>query len=259
MLKIFCYECRRLLGGKAFLGMSAVTLWTADQTLRGQIIWGVADTAPFSAWSFGYYLAALLPYISAAGLLLLTGFFTKSARQTEALTQATPMKAWQYALVRCGAVALGQALLSVCVAGMGIAFFVKLFGAVPMQGFGQVALLTLLPLPVLALGLGTVLGRRGVALLYALAAAMFLLPSLFSLVAALGAPGVAGMSGTFNVAAMWEPTGLAFFRDFPAALGVLDPPLQIPPTVWVSRLVLLLMGAGVLALSARSKKLQKTR
>lgn len=248
MLKIFCYECRRLLGGKAFLGMSAVTLWTAYQTLRGQIIWGVADTAPFSAWSFGYYLAVLLPYISAAGLLLLTGFFTKSARQTEVLTQATTMKAWQYALVRCGAVALGQVLLSVCVAGMGIAFFISLFGAVPMQGFGQVVCLTLLPLPVLALGLGTVLGRRGVALLYALAAAMFLLPSLFSMVAALGT------SGAFNVAAMWEPTGLAFFRGFPAALGVLDPPLRVPVAVWIARLCLLLAGAGLLTAGAWEKK-----
>lgn len=230
MLKLFGYECRRLLCGKAFLWLALVTLWYARQTLRGEIIWGVSDTAPFSPWSFGYYLAVLLPFLTAAGLLLLAGFYTKPARAASALTQATPFSPRKYALARCGAVALGLGLLCLCVAAMGIFFFLRLFGIVPMRGFGQVAILTLLPLPVLALGLGTVLGRRGTVPVYGLAALSLLTPLL---------------------PAAWEPTGATFFSSFPAALGVLDPPLQIPAAQWALRAGMVLVGLLLLGIGAR--------
>lgn len=243
MLKLFSYECRRVLGGKAFLGLAAVTLWYARQTLHGEVIWGVANTAPFSPWSFGYYLAALLPLLCAAGLLLMARFYTKPARQTLALVRAAPLPPWKYALVRCGAVALGLGALSLCVAGMGVLFLRKLFGAVPMDGFVPVAAFTLLPLPVLALGLGAATGRSaagerwGAAPLYGLAGLLFLLPAL---------PGA------------WEPTGLAFFQNYPAVLGVLDPPLQIPLSLWLGRAAMLLAGMGMLGIGAarrgRNKK-----
>lgn len=233
MLKLWGYECRRLLGAKAFLGMAAVTLWYARQSLLGEIIWGVADTAPFSPWSFGYYLARMTPFLCAAGLLLLTGLYTKPARQTAVLVQAAPMKPWQYAVVRCGAVIVGQGLLSLCVAGMGIAFFLRLFGTVALTGFGEIAVLLLLPLPVLSLGLGTLLGRWGTGPLYGLAALLFFLPSL---------PG------------HFDATGLSFFQTYPVTLGVLDPPLPIPSSVWIGRLVMLPVGLGLFAVGAAAKR-----
>lgn len=235
MLKIYGYECRRLLGGKAFLGMAAVTLWYALQLLRGTVIWGIAHTAPFSPWSFGYYLAALLPFLCGVGLLLLTGFFEPSAQQTLILVRATPIPPWQYALARCGVVASGLGLAGMCVVGMGVLFMENLFGPVPLAGYGQVAVLTLLPLPVLVLGLGMALGNWGTAPLYGLAAVLFLLP---------------GLSGR------WEPTGLVFFREFPAALGILDPPLQIPPSLWWSRALVLLTGLLLLGVGAVKQHLR---
>lgn len=239
MIKIFGYECRRLLGGKAFLGMTAVTLWYAIQILRGEVIWGIADTAPFSPWSFGYYLAALLPFLCAAGLLLLAGFYTLCVRQTMALIQATPMPLWKYTLMRCGVVVLGLGLLSLCVVGMGVLFLRNLFGAVSMDGYVTAAALTLLPLPILVLGLGATIGRSkaverwGTAPLYALAVLLLLLPAL---------PGA------------WELTGLSFFRDYPAVLGVLDPPLQIPLSLWIGRGAMLLAGLGLFGLGGDIKK-----
>lgn len=235
MLKIFGYECRRLLGGKVFLSMAAVTLWTALQTLRGAVIWGIAGTAPFSPWSFGYYLAALLPYLCGAGLLLLAGFYTKPARQTAPLVQAAPLAPWRYALARCGAVALGLGLLCLCVAAMGVVFLRNLFGPVSLSGFGSVAALLLLPLPVLALGLGTVLGRWGAAALYGLAAGLLLLPAL--------------PTGS-------DLTQLRFFQDFPASLGILDPALQLPPQLLWTQGAILLAGLCLLTLGAARRRSQ---
>ena len=61
MHKIFHYELRRLLWNKFFFGLLAVTLFYAYQVFTGEIILGVAHTAPFSPWSFGCYLSRLLP------------------------------------------------------------------------------------------------------------------------------------------------------------------------------------------------------
>lgn len=238
MFKLFVYECRRLLGGKAFLGIAVATLWYAHQMLWDTVIWGVADTAPFSPWSFGYYLTVLLPFLCGAGLLLLAGSSTRSAQQTMALVQASPMPAWQYGLVRCGTVALGLGLLCLCVTGMGLLFLNTLFGSISLDGFGQVAVWSLLPLPMLVLGLGTVLSRWGAPPLYGLTALLFLLTQRDT---------------------GWDLWGRSFFQDHPVTLGILDPPLQIPLPLWLGRTGILLAGLALLGASAYSGQRQSGR
>ena len=75
MHKIFHYELRRLLWNKFFFGLLAVTLFYAYQVFTGEIILGVAHTAPFSPWSFGCYLSRLLPLLWVGELFFLS-FFT---------------------------------------------------------------------------------------------------------------------------------------------------------------------------------------
>lgn len=61
MKKIFRYELRRLLLNKLFGGILATTLFYGGLTLNQTTILGVANTAPFSPWSFGHYLAQMRP------------------------------------------------------------------------------------------------------------------------------------------------------------------------------------------------------
>ena len=63
MIKIFAYECRRLLWNKFFFGLLAVTFFYGWQVLNGTTILGVSRTAPFSPWSFGDYLSRMLPLL----------------------------------------------------------------------------------------------------------------------------------------------------------------------------------------------------
>ena len=61
MFKIYYYELRRLLVNKFFLCLLLITAFYSYQTMSGEIILGIADTAPFSGWSYGVYLAKVLP------------------------------------------------------------------------------------------------------------------------------------------------------------------------------------------------------
>ena len=78
MVKIFRYECKRLLWNKFFFGILAVTLFYGWQVLTGASILGVSHTAPFSPWTFGDYLSRLLPLLWIGVLFFLT-FFTSGA------------------------------------------------------------------------------------------------------------------------------------------------------------------------------------
>ena len=91
MRKIFRYELRRAVCNKFFLGLLVVSLYFGWQTLNSEVIKGIAHTAPFSPWSFGYYSAQVLPLLSVALLFFLWGIFSKEARRVKPLTDATPV------------------------------------------------------------------------------------------------------------------------------------------------------------------------
>ena len=102
MVKIFRYECKRLLWNKFFFGILAVTLFYGWQVLTGASILGVSHTAPFSPWTFGDYLSRLLPCCGSV-CCSFSPFFTSGAeRRAAVLTAATPVRPWQYALARLG-------------------------------------------------------------------------------------------------------------------------------------------------------------
>ena len=70
MIKIFQYECKRLLWNKFFFGLLLVILFYGGQVLNSVTILGVSHTAPFSPWSFGDYLSRMIPLLW-IGLILI--------------------------------------------------------------------------------------------------------------------------------------------------------------------------------------------
>ena len=72
MVKIFYYELRRLLGNRFTVGLLLVALLYGYWTMRGEILLGIANTAPFSPWSFGAYLAEMMPLLLVALLCFLS-------------------------------------------------------------------------------------------------------------------------------------------------------------------------------------------
>ena len=122
MNKIFRYELRRLLWNRLFFGILLVSLGYGWLTLTGSVVRGVAHTAPFSPWSFGYYLSQVLPLICLGELFFLAFFFSKEERLLRPLTQATPVRQRRYAALRCGAVLTATLVLCLCVAVLAVGF-----------------------------------------------------------------------------------------------------------------------------------------
>lgn len=98
MIKIFQYECKRLLWNKFFFGLLLILLFYGWQVLNSVTILGVSHTAPFSPWSFGDYLSRMIPLLWIGALFFLTFFTSGKAQRVNILTDATPVSPRRYAL-----------------------------------------------------------------------------------------------------------------------------------------------------------------
>ena len=154
MKRIYLYELKRLLWNKFFIGLLLVTLFYGGQVLQNETLLGVADTAPFSPWSFGAYLGRMLPLLWVGALFFLTFFTGAAQKRVAALTDATPAPPRRYDLARLAAAATGAALLSLAAVAAALFFYARMFA---WYGWGALltpALLALVPPLALALGGG---------------------------------------------------------------------------------------------------------
>lgn len=227
MIKIFQYECKRLLWNKFFFGLLLVILFYGWQVLNSVTILGVSHTAPFSAWSFGDYLSRMLPLLWIGALFFLTFFTSGKARRVAVLTDATPVAPGRYALTRCAAALVGTGLLALACLAEAAVFYGRYFG---WYGWGTLllpALVTLVPSLVFALGSGWLLGLLRPWLLYAWMPVPFLL----------------------SVLPLPEFLGLlngSIFLDRPLSFDILDPAFSLPIGTIAMQCVLFLVGIGFL-------------
>lgn len=168
MGKILKYELKRLLVSKFFIGLLVVNGLFAWYVLTSDTIVGTAYTAPFSPWSFGAYLASVMPVSMLAVLFLLAFYHSGAEKQVEALTAATPVGAVGYALIRIAAVSLGFAALVFMTVGSGACFYAVFFDYWHFAAFLPPLAATVLPCFFFVLGAGRLAGRTHPGLIYAL-------------------------------------------------------------------------------------------
>lgn len=227
MGKLFCYELRRLLNSKLLVGILLICLGYGWLTLTQITVLGVANTAPFSPWSFGHYLSQLLPFLCSGELLLIAHFHSKQERRVRTVTRATAIDLKQYAALRILVVSLGTLLLYLAVFALCVGFYASTFGETGLGSLVGPALLVLLPAWLFCLGAGWSLGTRCPVLIYGVIAVVFFLTWL-------PLPQVLD----FHLG--------SFFSQYPLTLEVLDPAFVCPASVLWGRLFW--GAAGVLLL-----------
>ena len=238
MTKIFGYELRRMILNKFYIGLLIINGVYAWYALTTETIAGVADTAPFSPWSFGAYLARVMPVSILTVLFLLTLYHTKNERQVGVLTAATPVDPIRYALVRVGAIAVCFLMISVLVVGLGLYFYISVFAYRDFHAFALPTLMILLPCFVFAIGAGYSAGRIHPGLLYALMLAALIV-------------GFIGIGGNFDF------FGGGYFSQYPRSLPVGadgEPAFTVGMGFWLARLVYLAAGGVLLAIGIGSSR-----
>ncbi len=223
MIKIFHYELRRLLLNKLSVCIFLVCLWYGWLTLTGTTIQGIAHTTPFSPWSFGDYLARVLPVVCLGEFFFLTFFTSTQEQKAAVIIRATAADFRKYAAVRCGAVCLGTLGICLGVIGLGFSFYTYFFGWTDFGSLVLPALLVLGPSVIFCLGFGWMLGSIHPMLVYGAMVIPFLLSR-----APLPWP------ADFSLG--------SFFAGYPLNLDVPDPAFIVPVPVLFGRLAYLFIG-----------------
>jgi len=236
--KILRYELRRLVWNKFFIGLLVINGIYAWYVLTTETITGVAYTAPFSLWSFGDYLASILPLSILTVLFLLSIYYSKNEKQVEILTTATPVNKIRYALVRSAAVTICFLAICAVIFGLGIYFYITFFDYRNIIPFLLPSGMIILPCLLFTLGIGYLAGRIHQGLLYAL--------MIIALVV-----GFAGFGGNFDFFGSW------YFSSYPISLPVGkdgEPAFMVSTGFWIARLVYLVAGGVLLTIGINTQQ-----
>lgn len=239
MFRAYKYECKHFLTDKVFFILLVVCLYYASFILQSETILGVANTAPFSAWSFGGYLAALLPFACACLLALFAIAYSDEQRLAEQITAATPTSKLRRSMTRLAAMYSGFALLMVCALVLAGWFYLRVFDfASPLQWLAPFVY-AVMPALLFITGLAMQLGRFGSGGIYALMA-FLLLYGLFGSNVSLPLP--------------IDLFGSSFFRSAPAIINGIDPAFHVSLAAAGSRVLLSCVGLTGIFLSGLGKK-----
>lgn len=168
MIKLFRYECKRLLLNKFFLGLLVITSLYCWQILSGDIVCGIGSTAPFSEWSYGYYLASILPLLLITLLFFITFLFSAKEKKVSVITSATPLSSVKYGSIRYLAILICFCMIVAMAVIISLIFYQKTFQFDQFTSFVKPFLWTVLPAFLLFMGLGILLGNINVGLVYGL-------------------------------------------------------------------------------------------
>jgi len=201
LTKILLYELKRLLLNKFFFILTVISALYGYLILSGDIIAGVAYTAPFSPWSYGFYLARVLPLLLITTLFFITFLYSAQEKSVKQLTFATPVNLFKYCLVKCSAIAAGFLLISLFVILISLVFYAKVFRFFNFGNFIIPILITLIPAFLFIFGIGLLAGSIQSNILYVLMIAVLLL-------------------GFFNLPHFFDLYGNNLFGEYPLTLPV---------------------------------------
>lgn len=229
LIKIYGYECKRLIFNKYFIGIGVLILIYGWQVLKNVTILGVSFTAPFSAWSFGDYVSRMTVFLWIGTLIFVSFFHSKEEKRRVGIFSATPMKPCVHELLRCGAVLTVSLVLVIVTLLPAVVFYGKVFGLYPLGMIVSVSITTLLPVVVFALGSGKLLAHAGRPFLFL----WMLVP--FAL----------------NALKLPEAFGLldgSLFTDRPLEMGVPDPGFSLPAGVVAVQCVVFAIGIAMIVM-----------
>lgn len=186
MFKIMLYEIRRFVFSKIYAALLAITLVFSYYILSNNIIMGTDFTAPFSKWSYSFYLCSVLPFLVVAILFFCTYVFSKKEYAVRTITLTTRMTSTVYYLSKAAAILLAYLITLGLVILLSFIFYASVFSFWSFQDFLDPILCFSLAPSLFFLGLGILAGFINGALIYAVMIASFILGSIGGLLGNIG-------------------------------------------------------------------------
>ncbi|WP_027624093.1 hypothetical protein [Clostridium lundense] len=235
MSRLLKYELKRLLINKFFLGLLIISALYSRQVMCGDIILGVANTAPFSGWSYGVYLSKVLPILLVALLFFISFLYSKQEKSVQALTKATPIDPFCFQMLRYGIIMIAFALISVVPIVYSLWFYKANFHFTNFTSFVLPIVITLLPAMLFVFGAGMIGGQYHQSIIFVLMVAILLISYV-------------------PIPYAFDLFGGNFFTNYPVSLGTVEPAFFVPTNVLIGKFIYGLLGIAMMFVSSIQKK-----
>ncbi|MGI6664616.1 MAG: hypothetical protein ACOX3W_04285 [Christensenellaceae bacterium] len=168
--KLLQYEMKRIVVTKTYIFLSLLSIVLCLYVLNNIVVFGMYDTAPYSEWSFIYYLQWVLLFTAITLLPFTTKLYDKKETQVQIIMLATPTNVAKQKGIKVSAIfIIALCNLLVCV----IAFFGYMlikFKVLPSWSLLIYTALIGIPQLLLVLGLGVLVANINSKLPYILLA-----------------------------------------------------------------------------------------
>lgn len=172
---MFFYDLKMAVNSKVFIGFLLAAVVFSYSLMRNLTVLGIANTAPFSKWSYSSFLCSLNAIILPLLLLLCTRVYDKKELRVRPLISSTQLSSFRYYLIK-GSAAFATFIISALAAiAVSFAFYAFVFRFGDFGSLMLPVLFFLLPPAILIFGLGMLLGNIDERLIYVLIPAAFLL------------------------------------------------------------------------------------
>lgn len=233
MSKLCGYELKRLIFNKFFLGLFLITIIYGWQLLGGDIILGVAYTAPFSEWSYGTFLSSIAPLLFITLLFFITYLYSKNEKAVRVLTTATPISPIQYGLVKCFAIFIGFFIIVTATILTSFIFYANTFKFYHFTQFIFPFVLTIIPAMLFIMGVGMIAGQIHISIIYTFMVLLLLLQNI-------------------SLPYFFDLFGHSFFQSYPLTLPIGssgEPAFFVPSSVIIGKLIFSLIGIIFITIS----------
>lgn len=187
------------------------------------IILGVANTAPFSPWSYGTYLAKTLPILLIAILFFVSFLSSNKNEKVNILVNATPVKMFQFKLLRYVAIFLVSILISFVPVGFAIWFYCTMFQFTNISSLILPTIIVFIPAMIFTLGTGLFIAKIKPILIYLLIPCILIFCFL-------------------RLPYSIDVFSINFLSTYPITLSTIDPPFIVPASVVLGKTITFLIG-----------------
>ncbi|WIV11933.1 hypothetical protein [Proteiniborus sp. MB09-C3] len=225
------YEIRRVIISKKYFYMILLIMGMTYDFLTRLVTGGYYGTAPFSEWTYTFFIQLILPAVISVIIFMMTNIFDEKELRARKILFSAPISQSRYYMLKILTIAITFVLTALVPIVMSFIYYKGLFNYVGFASFTKFILWFFIPAFIFFLGLSMILGKISIKFLYGLIPVAFLL----------------GTIDTSNILPDWlDIFGTHYFRicTFTELLGrtMESVPFNLSSSFIHTRLVFVLLG-----------------
>lgn len=161
--------------------MILLTIGLTYDSLTRLVTGGYYGTAPFSEWTYTFFIQLVSPLVISVIIFMMTNIFNEKELRARKIIFSTPISQARYYMLKIFTIVIAFVLIGLVPIIMSFIYYKVLFNYVGFTSYVKLILWFLIPSFVFILGLSMALGKINIKFLYGLIPITFLLGTIDTL------------------------------------------------------------------------------